>query len=670
MLEQLRQNSRSFIIWIIFGIIILAFVFTFGSQGGLQFEGCAGGGSSFVMRVKDRDVSEHSWRFGRNTLGSVLRQQGATEEQVNQTILDRLLAREILASAATSEGFRVTADLVVAEYLAKGKFFTLGEENDLLDKFRLQFTNAGTGFMKARFDNSVSPPERVWVLDEQMLEAQAQGWGLPNTDMFIAEQKREVLAELMRRTLRAGVVASPQEAKLLFEQENTKAKVRAVVFRAFDYREKLAYTDADVAEYLARHEQEVRARYDENERLYKERKPQIRMRQMVFDKPEEAKPEAAEPEAGEPADAAKPEEARPEAGPSGRAAADAAYQRLQAGADFAQLAAEVSEDERTRRKGGDLGWRSAELPGLSAPALSDAAKSLAPGQYSEVIEVGDKFYILFVQEKREGGDLSFDQVKLEIATPMMLEAYANELARRDAQTALDKVKAGQKLDELFEAAPDQPAPNLPPGLTPELLQQLSPEDREMLLQQLMNRQGSVTVETRAVPAQSGAAEAVDASGAPADAAGNAAAPADAGAPIARPEDVPAPKLQTVGPFARDVDGEIRGIGTSAELMGAVFDQLEVGQVSDRVYEVDGKFVIVELLERTTPNPEDFTEATKAELMERIAGERASEVLNDWLEERCRSLAGSGKVTINNNRLEELIGTTDTPFQYRACQYLR
>ena len=32
MLEQLRQQSRSFIIWILFGIIIVVFVISFGPQ--------------------------------------------------------------------------------------------------------------------------------------------------------------------------------------------------------------------------------------------------------------------------------------------------------------------------------------------------------------------------------------------------------------------------------------------------------------------------------------------------------------------------------------------------------------------------------------------------------------------------------------------------------------
>jgi hypothetical protein len=47
MLEQLRRNSRSFLIWVLFGIIIAAFVLTFGTQE--VSPGCASGsvGSRF-----------------------------------------------------------------------------------------------------------------------------------------------------------------------------------------------------------------------------------------------------------------------------------------------------------------------------------------------------------------------------------------------------------------------------------------------------------------------------------------------------------------------------------------------------------------------------------------------------------------------------------------------
>ena len=100
MLEQLRRNSRSFIIWILFLIIIAAFVLTFGSQGNVQFDGCGGAGSSFVMEVDGTEVPVDSYRYGMRTYNT-----GGSEEEQTQFVLDKLLEREILAQAASASGF-------------------------------------------------------------------------------------------------------------------------------------------------------------------------------------------------------------------------------------------------------------------------------------------------------------------------------------------------------------------------------------------------------------------------------------------------------------------------------------------------------------------------------------------------------------------------------------
>lgn len=52
--------------------------------------------------------------------------------------------------------------------------------------------------------------------------------------------------------------------------------------------------------------------------------------------------------------------------------------RLQAGEDFAALAAEVSNDVTTRSQGGELGWFIAET--LTTPELAEVALQLEPGQ--------------------------------------------------------------------------------------------------------------------------------------------------------------------------------------------------------------------------------------------------------------------------------------------------
>jgi parvulin-like peptidyl-prolyl isomerase len=76
---------------------------------------------------------------------------------------------------------------------------------------------------------------------------------------------------------------------------------------------------------------------------------------------------------------------------------------LEGGADFVALARERSIDLATRDNGGDLGW----FPrGLVAPELENAAFALQPGQYSDVVQLGEGYHIIQVVEREAARPLS------------------------------------------------------------------------------------------------------------------------------------------------------------------------------------------------------------------------------------------------------------------------
>jgi parvulin-like peptidyl-prolyl isomerase len=81
--------------------------------------------------------------------------------------------------------------------------------------------------------------------------------------------------------------------------------------------------------------------------------------------------------------------------------------QLQAGADFATLARQVSTDSATKDSGGDLGWFAR---GAKAKAVEDAAFALQPGQLSDVIANGGSFEILQVLERDPNRPLAQDQL--------------------------------------------------------------------------------------------------------------------------------------------------------------------------------------------------------------------------------------------------------------------
>ena len=72
-------------------------------------------------------------------------------------------------------------------------------------------------------------------------------------------------------------------------------------------------------------------------------------------------------------------------------------------------------------------------------------KTLKPGEMTPVIATDRGAYLILAEDKREG-DLSFDQVKTELAWEMAKDVWAKEAAKRAALSALNGAK-GAQLDE-------------------------------------------------------------------------------------------------------------------------------------------------------------------------------------------------------------------------------
>ena len=89
--------------------------------------------------------------------------------------------------------------------------------------------------------------------------------------------------------------------------------------------------------------------------------------------------------------------------------AKVAYDELQKGANFADVAKAKSLDKVSGENGGDLGWVNAnELP----KAFEDAAAALQVGQYSQPINVDGNYHIVLVQERKAQ---TLDEVKAQVA---------------------------------------------------------------------------------------------------------------------------------------------------------------------------------------------------------------------------------------------------------------
>jgi peptidyl-prolyl cis-trans isomerase SurA len=132
-----------------------------------------------------------------------------------------------------------------------------------------------------------------------------------------------------------------------------------------------------------------------------------------------------------PEDAGKADEAR------ARAAGEKVLQRLRTGEDFAKVAREVSKGP-SAPDGGDLGWL---RRGTIQKALEDAAFALKDGQISGLVRAGPGLHILKVEERRRGGERSFEDAKEEIRTRLLDEQVA-----QTRQQYLEELRRGAAIE--------------------------------------------------------------------------------------------------------------------------------------------------------------------------------------------------------------------------------
>ncbi len=114
-----------------------------------------------------------------------------------------------------------------------------------------------------------------------------------------------------------------------------------------------------------------------------------------------------------------------------KADADAALVKLRAGADFAALAKQVSQDEATRDNGGDLGW----FPrNVMPPEFEQAAFALKPGEISGVVSTQLGLHIVKLLERAENRPLT-----PELIQNQRLTAFSRWLEELRAKATIEKL---------------------------------------------------------------------------------------------------------------------------------------------------------------------------------------------------------------------------------------
>lgn len=106
--------------------------------------------------------------------------------------------------------------------------------------------------------------------------------------------------------------------------------------------------------------------------------------------------------------------------------AQEAFSRIQAQEDFAAIAAEYSEDQRTAKRGGEIGWLA---EGAVDPAFSAAVFGMQTDEVSPPVATPFGFHVIQVLEGPEVRVRPFDKVKGDIRYELRQQAKQAEAER-------------------------------------------------------------------------------------------------------------------------------------------------------------------------------------------------------------------------------------------------
>lgn len=410
MLDVLRKRKRSWLVLLLLGVGVLAFVMVgVGPQGGQdQVVTIAQvNGEKITYTELERDYYRMLQTY-RQLAGGQISPADIEALNLRGQLLGELIDQRLLLQAARGLGLRVT-DEELADGIAGNPAF-----------------RAGGGF------------------DKEVYERALRAQGLTPGE-FETRQREALVIQKLRDLVQHSVPVTASEVEERYRLDNEEIALDFVRLETDAFLREVTLDDEEIREYydrngrLLREPLKVKATYlaysvehftadvrvtDEDVQAYYDV-----YRDRRFRRPERVKfSQIFIP--------APAQESSPEAGEEARKELEEVRKQAQDGADFAELARQHSRDE-SAAQGGDMGFVGR---GQLAPALDTALFALAEGEVSEVVESALGLHLLKAVEKQEEGTVELAEVREEIVEALERErggARAARAAEEDRERVLD-----------------------------------------------------------------------------------------------------------------------------------------------------------------------------------------------------------------------------------------
>lgn len=379
MLQTLHDKLKGVFATVVLGALAVVFIFW-----GVEFVRIGGGGAGGGLEVNGEKLDAEAVRreFQQElTRAQVAQPTGEVpadvREMIGRNVLEGAVRRALVRQRATELGFRVSDEAVMASLQKEPAFQVAGKFSK--DAYYAAIKSVGltpTGFeAEQRAALAVQQLDRGIGASSFVLPQEA------SRAIALRDEQREFgWVVFPRSAWLAGAVADDAAVAAWYEKNRSRFMTPESVA--------LQYVELDLADVqagLGADEAALRGYYEQNADRYTTLERRHARHILVTP--------------GKDRDAA-------------RKKAQALYEQLKGGADFAALAKRESQDPGSAAQGGDLGF--AEKSAYVGP-FADAVFSMKPGDLRGPVETEFGFHVIRLEGIEPGHRKSFDEVRAEIA---------------------------------------------------------------------------------------------------------------------------------------------------------------------------------------------------------------------------------------------------------------
>jgi len=416
MLKFFRKHARGWFMTAVIGIIIIVFVLYFGSSRG-------GRHANVVAKVDKKLISdgefykeyERLMDMARLQFGAQLTPEMIKKMNLKQAAFDNLLNRQIIIAKAEDLKIQVSEEELRSSIMS----LPMLQTNGVFDKRKYQHI--------LRY-NRMSPEE------------------------FESLQKAELTAQKIESLIRDGIKISPQEVHDFYVLQNQKINLRFVKISGDDLRKSIAPTRTELEDYLKNNGNAFRV------------PEQIKIKYLFFPA-ESFAPNISDADVRSYYNDNRQNFKAKDGRLLSLAEAQAAIvKELKKSRGMANAYAEAKKARETIYQEDNLDAYAGKnnlkvymtdyfplnkIPAQLAPVknISEALLDLQPNDISKILAADNGYYLLKVVDKKAAYVPKLADIENDVRK-QYIEAQSRVLAEKEAQTVLEKIKAGESLETI------------------------------------------------------------------------------------------------------------------------------------------------------------------------------------------------------------------------------